>query len=256
MPYGAPATNATVPVAVAAAIEAEVRRLERESGGRDLVRDKNLNGSWRLLYSDGREITSLARGFPGGFELGPTYQPVDVATGRFENQGSVVNRFGLAKLSTTVVGDVVPAARGTLNAVGVRNDDGNRVEVIFRRILFSLDEVGGVGGKSGPGPGSAGAAWPRSALPLRKVLVPDLDPAAAAAPPANDVTFLDASARVVRGGDGALFVFRREESPRPLLSLDERAASYAEAGGVAVTTGTGVPEDSAPPELKRLLQDR
>ena len=35
-----------------------------------------------------------------------------------------------------------------------------------------------------------------------------------------------------------------------------REALYAEAGGVEVTTGTGQPEDSAPPELKRLLQDR
>ena len=32
------------------------------------------------------------------------------------------------------------AAAGSLNAVGVANDAGNRVDVIFQRITFSLDE--------------------------------------------------------------------------------------------------------------------
>ena len=105
-PFGAPATNETLPSAIVSQIEAEVLRLEAGFGGRNAVRDPYLNGSWRLLYSDGREIASLAAGFPGGFQLGPTYQPIDVATGRFENQGSVVNRFGVARLSTCVVGDV------------------------------------------------------------------------------------------------------------------------------------------------------
>ena len=31
--------------------------------------------------------------------------------------------------------------------------------------------------------------------------------------------------RVVRGGDGALFIFRREESPRALMSNAEREVS-------------------------------
>ena len=87
---------------------------------------------------------------------------------------------------------------------------------------------------------------------LRKVLVPNQ--VEGATQPANDVTYLDATTRVTRGGDGALFVFRREESDRPLLSAAERAALYA-GEGVAVTTGTGRAEDSAPAELKRLLRE-
>jgi len=236
MPFGAPATNATLPSAQVADLTQQTLAVERAFDARNVVNDKNLNGSWRLLYSDGREITSLAAGFPGGFELGPTYQPIDLASGRFENQGNVVNRFGLAKLSTCVVGDVSVAPMGGLNAVGSVNERNNRVDVTFRRITFQLDEVAG---------------RPTS---LRKVLVPNI--AKGAAQPANDVTYLDERMRIVRGGDGALFIFAREESPRPLLTTAERSVLYADSSGVDVTTGTGKAEDSAPPELKRLLQDR
>ena len=236
MPFGAPATNATLPKGLVADIDARAASLERSFGGRNVIADQNLNGSWRLLYSDGREITSLAAGFPGGFALGPTYQPIDLATGRFENQGNVLNRYGLARLSTCVVGDVRPAPAGSLNAAGTVNDRGNRVDVIFRRITFSLDEVLG---------------RPAS---VRKILVPNQQ--AGTAQPANDVTYLQADMRITRGGDGALFIFRREESDRPMLTPAEREELYSDAKGVDVQTGTGRAEDSAPPELKRLLQDR
>ncbi|KOO33111.1 pap fibrillin [Chrysochromulina tobinii] len=224
MSKGAPATNATIAPSLAAQIEEATAALEARFGAHDLAVATNLNGSWRLLYSNGREITSLAAGLPGGFALGPTYQPLDSSTGRFENQGSVLGPF--AKLSTTVIGDVRVAPAGSAN---------NRVDVEFRRIVFSLDELFG------------------RPVRLRKVLKTALQPGVE--PPANDQTFLSANVRVVRGGDGALFIFRREESSRPLLSVAEREALYRDGGAVDVTTGTGRPEDSAPPELKFLLRD-
>eukprot|EP00900_Chrysochromulina_parva_P004074 jgi/Chrpa1/13668/Chrysochromulina_OHIO_Genome00015892-RA len=224
MSKGAPATNATIAPSLAAQIEEATAALEARFGAHDLAVATNLNGSWRLLYSNGREITSLAAGLPGGFALGPTYQPLDSSTGRFENQGSVLGPF--AKLSTTVIGDVRVAPAGSAN---------NRVDVEFRRIVFSLDELFG------------------RPVRLRKVLKTALQPGVE--PPANDQTFLSANVRVVRGGDGALFIFRREESSRPLLSVAERDALYRDGGAVDVTTGTGRPEDSAPPELKFLLRD-
>jgi len=110
MSKGAPATNATIAPSLAAQIEEATAALEARFGAHDLAVATNLNGSWRLLYSNGREITSLAAGLPGGFALGPTYQPLDSSTGRFENQGSVLGPF--AKLSTTVVGDVRVAPAG------------------------------------------------------------------------------------------------------------------------------------------------
>ncbi len=232
MPYGAPATNATLPPELVSQIESAAEGLER-LGARDLARAPMLSGSWRLLYSNGREITNLATNLPLGFALGETYQPLDVATGRFENRGTIVQKLGLARASTCVVGDVRLAPAGTLNAAGTLNDRGNRVDVDFRRLVFSLDELAG-----------------RPAA-LRKIIVPRNDPSAAQ--PANDVTYLDGDLRVTRGGDDGLFIFRREESGTPLLTANQREELYAE-GGADVVTGKGVATDGAPPELRRLLQ--
>ena len=128
-----------------------------------------------------------------------------------------------------------PAPAGSLNAVGVVNDRGNRIDVNFKRITFSLDEVLG-----------------RPVTGVRKVLVPK--PKLDVAQPANDVTYLDADMRITRGGDGSLFIFVRGESPRPMLSMAEREALFSEEGGVPVVTGNGEPEADAPAEIKRLLQ--
>ena len=140
MAFGAPATNATLPAGTVAEIEAQAVALER-LGAKDLARDASLDGGWRLLYSNAREITNLAAGLPLGFALGKTYQPIDLATGRFENQGLVEHVLGLARASTCVVGDLRLAPEGTLNAAGTVNDAGNRVDVDFRRITFGLDEL-------------------------------------------------------------------------------------------------------------------
>ena len=237
MPYGAPATNVTLPLEVVQDIETQASALEA-LGARNMARSAKLSGTWRLVYSNGREIANLATGLPLGFVLGPTYQPVDVAGGRFENQGSVVHVLGLARASTTVVGDVRIAEPGTLNAAGTVNARQNRVDVDFRRLVFALDELGGVS---------------TNGLP-RKIIQPRQDPAAAQ--PANDVTYLDDDVRVTRGGDDSLFIFARDDSGggRPLLTRAEREKLYAESPAADVRTGDGVAADSAPPELKRLLR--
>jgi len=202
------------------------------------ARSPALGGSWRLLYSNAREINNLASGLPLGFVLGPTFQPVDLAAGTFENQCAVLHVLGLAKASTTVVGDVRPAAGGTRNAAGTEDLAGNRIDIDFHRLTFSLDELLGV-------------PLPRAGL--QKVIVTKPDPTAPQ--PANDISYLDREARVTRGGDDSLFIFRREAAERPMLTLAEREALYAK-GGSGVTTGRGEAGEGAPPELKRLLKGR
>ena len=90
----------------------------------------------------------------------------------------------------------------------------------------------------------------------RKVLSPTPKPDAAQPP---DITYLDATARVVRGGDGALFVFRRDvdNGARPLLTAARRAELFGDASSIGVTTaGTaGALEADAPAELRRLLRE-
>ena len=179
MPFGAPATNVTASPDVAAGIESMCALLEQRANARNLASEPKLSGGWRLLYSNGQEIVSLARGFPLGFVLGPTYQPLDTSSGFFENQATVFNRYNLGKLSTTVVGDVRLAPPGSLNAVGVVNDRGNRVDVDFQRIVFSLDELFG------------------RPVRLRKILTPNLQDGVAQ--PANDQTYLSDGLRVTCG---------------------------------------------------------
>ena len=57
----------------------------------------------------------------------------------------------------------------------------------------------------------------------------------------------------VASGDDSLFIFAREPSERPMLSLAQRAELYAESGGMDVATGTGDAADDAPSEIKKLL---
>ena len=239
MPFGAPATNVTIDGALVERIEAEAAALEAR-GAKNNAKSADLAGNWLLIYSNGREITNLASGLPLGFALGPTYQPLDPVSGRFENIGNVEHVLGLARASTRVIGDVRVAPIGTTNAAGTVNQDGNRVDVDFRRLTFALDEVLG-----------------RPTRGLRKVIVPKQDPAAAQ--PANDVTYLDDVMRITRGGDDSLFIFLRCDDScreaRPMLTMQEREALYAE-GGEAAVTGNGVAGEGASPELRRLLKER
>ena len=238
MPFGAPATNATLSQDVVRRIEAEAVALEA-LGQTGNAKAASLNGTWRLIYSNAREITNLASGLPLGFALGPTYQPVDRSSGYFENQGNVLHALGIARASTTVIGDVREAQLGTVNAAGSTSSDGNRIDVDFRRITFELNELFG-----------------RKVSGVRKIVVPKQ--AVDAAQPANDVLFLDSMVRVTRGGDDGIFIFRREDGGgRRLLSAQERVALFAE-GGNDVLTGKGVAGDdpNAPPELRKLLKGR
>lgn len=236
MPRDAPATNVTIDPHLARDIEQQAAALEQ--GTQDLATSDQLSGSWRLLYSNGREIRNLAAGFPLGFVLGRVYQPLDTAGGRFENQGEIEHVWGWARASNCVVGDVRVAPPGSVNAAGTVNSRGNRVDVDFRRITFSVDEIAG------------------HPVRFRKVIVTKQDPTAAQ--PANDVTYLDENLRITRGGDDSLFIFRREASPRTMLTADERAALYAEGGNEATLFGNSGLDDApgkrAAPELRKLIQ--
>jgi hypothetical protein len=56
--------------------------------------------------------------------------------------------------------------------------------------------------------------------------------------------------------DDSLFIFRREASPRALLTAAEREALYAEGGNEATLFGSnGVSSDSAAPELRKLIDE-
>jgi len=174
---GAPATNATLPQNVVDRISASADALDAAAGMRNTAANKQLNGSWRLVYSDAPEITNLAR-LPLGFQLGPVRQPFSLTSNTFENQGEILHVTRLIHGATRVVGEFSAADRGTLNAAGVLNERNDRVDVLFRRVVFEID----------------------APLAIKTVVEPKPDPDLA--PPAVDTVYLDDDLRVTRGGDG------------------------------------------------------
>lgn len=238
MPCGAPATNATIDLDISAKIEEAARSLESQSNMQDNAISPQLSGSWRLIYSNAAEISNLAVNLPLGFCLGKTYQPLDTAAGFFENRAPLEHPWHLGKLQVNVVGDVRVAKRGTRNAVDVVNDSNNRVDIDFKAITFELQELLGF------------------QTSIQKSLTPkSIDQSKAQ--PANDVTYLDDYTRIVRGGDGSLFVFRREtSSEKPaMLSRLEREELFGQRGE-DVEVGLGVGGKSQSPELQFLLKDQ
>lgn len=216
--FGAPATNVTLPPDTVHRIAETVRRLEKTSpfAGVNFAESSEaqslLSGDWKLLYSDASEITRLIN-LPLGFKLGTVFQPIDTVSGRFENQARVRHSLWLASGSTRVVARFSLADLGETNRVGVENC-GNRVNVKFERVIFSLRRL--------------------LVLPffdrVKKVAVPNGPSEQAGVVPCIDITFLDSSLRVSRGGDGSLFVLSRPEGEAPLPMLP------ASAGEMAVTT--------------------
>ena len=211
---GAPATNATLPRTVAEKISACADALDAAAAMGDTASNKQLDGSWRLVYSDAPEITNLAK-LPLGFQLGPVRQPFALQSKTFENQGEILHVTRLVHGSTRVVGDFGRAARGTLNAAGVVNDRGDRVDVFFRRVVFEID----------------------APVAIKTVVEPKADPSLAR--PAVDTVYLDDSLRVTRGGDGSLFVLTRDADPVPMLTSAERRELYGEASS-DVVSGAGL----------------
>jgi hypothetical protein len=121
--------------------------------------------------------------------------------------------------------------------VGVINDANNRVGVNFEAIVFELDTVLG-----------------RTLVPpLRKTLVPNAKKDASegtAAPPANDQTYLDETVRIVRGGDGSLFVFSRDDANETMMTETERAELLASRPSSGTPVGEDLEREKAQPKQR------
>ena len=72
---------------------------------------RQLNGSWRLIYSTSSDVAKLGE-LPLGFQLGRVYQPINVETHAFENQLMVDHTLRLAAGSLRVVGELVALPPG------------------------------------------------------------------------------------------------------------------------------------------------
>ena len=220
--FGAPATNLTTDADVVAEIEKTVSVLEYLTPLPHLTESKRavevLNGEWQLVYSDASEITRITK-LPLGFRLGPVFQPINVADGRFENQALIKHRFLIVSGHTRVVAKFELAPLGEVNRAGVKNV-GDRANVKFEKVIFTLRRLLCV-----PTFGK-----------IRKAATPNGPSEQKGVVPCIDVTYLDDTMRVSRGGDGSLFILVRPTSRKPMpmlplqaadkITIDEKSPTY------------------------------
>ncbi|RCJ33555.1 fimbrial protein [Nostoc minutum NIES-26] len=143
-----------------------------------------LDGAWQLQYSTAREIRSLAS-LPLGLKLGKVFQVIDVTNKLFFNLAQVQHSLGLLSGYVKVTASFEPA-KEDLESVA-----NKRLNVYFDKRYLSIEKIIGIH-------------------------TPQLNPfkvSSANNPidriPTLDITYLDETLRIGRGGDGSLFILSR-----------------------------------------------
>ena len=143
-----------------------------------------LDGSWLLQYSTAREIRSLKR-LPLGLQVGGIYQIIDVNGASFENKAWVQHSSGLLSGYVRVTATFEPALQG--------NDQlpSQRINVDFKQRFLGINQI----------------------LGLKTNFLDPVKVVEARNPqgriPSLDVTYIDQTMRIGRGGDGSLFILTK-----------------------------------------------
>lgn len=143
-----------------------------------------LDGSWRLLYSTAREIRALDK-LPLGLKVGQICQNIDLATASFENKAFVKHPLGLLQ------GYVRVTATFEANLDQYNRLPDRRINVNFQERFLAIQRI-------------LGLLTPK--LDPFKV-VPARNPVGRT--PTLDITYLDDSLRIGRGGEGSLFILEK-----------------------------------------------
>ncbi|MEH2197134.1 PAP/fibrillin family protein [Nostoc sp.] len=143
-----------------------------------------LEGAWQLQYSTAREIRSLVS-LPLGLKLGKVYQVIDVANKLFFNLAKVKHPLGLVSGYVKVTASFEPAKED------LEPQPNKRINVYFDKRYLSIEKIVGIN-------------------------TPQLDPfkVISANNPTSrtatlDITYLDETLRIGRGGDGSLFILSK-----------------------------------------------
>ncbi len=147
-----------------------------------------LEGTWQLNYSTAREIRSLDK-LPYGFKVGKVYQVIDVANQSFLNLAFVKHTLKLLS------GYVKVTATFAIAKTDSSPLPDKRINVQFLERIIAIQNIAGFN-------------------------TPQFDPVkvvAARGPvgriPSLDITYIDQTTRVGRGGDGSLFILSKVSSP-------------------------------------------
>ncbi len=143
-----------------------------------------LDGSWLLQYSTAREIRSLKR-LPLGLQVAGIYQIIDVNSGSFENKAWVQHSSGLLSGYVRVTATFEPALQG--------NDQlpSQRINVDFKQRFLGINQILGLKTKFLDPVKVVEARNPQGRIP------------------SLDVTYIDQTMRIGRGGDGSLFILTK-----------------------------------------------
>ncbi|ALF55341.1 fimbrial protein [Nostoc piscinale CENA21] len=185
---GSPITNLQLDKTTAAEIEQLTTELESVNPSpHPLVSAISLlDGTWQLQYSTAREIRSLAS-LPLGLKVGRVYQVIDVANQRFFNLAQVKHSLGLVSGYVRVTANFEPVIE---DSSPVAN---KRINVYFDKRYLSVEKIIGIDTPQ---------------LNPFKV-IPANNPAGRVA--TLDITYLDETLRIGRGGDGSLFILTKSE---------------------------------------------
>lgn len=140
-----------------------------------------LDGVWKLQYSTSREIRALTQ-LKYGLKVGEVYQVIDLETKSFFNQAFVKHRLGL------VSGSVLVTA--TFEAAKENNSPlpDKRLNINFEKRYLAIEKI-------------AGITTPQL-NPFK--IVPARNPKGRV--PIFEITYLDETLRIGRGGDGGLYI--------------------------------------------------
>ncbi|MBN3897954.1 MAG: fimbrial protein [Nostoc sp. NOS(2021)] len=143
-----------------------------------------LEGAWQLQYSTAREIRSLAS-LPLGLKLGKVYQVIDVANKLFFNLAKVKHSLGLVSGYVKVTASFEPAKED------LEPLSNKRLNVYFDKRYLSIEKIVGINTPQ--------------LNPFK--IVPANNPTSRTA--TLDITYLDETLRIGRGGDGSLFILSK-----------------------------------------------
>ncbi|NEP04177.1 MULTISPECIES: PAP/fibrillin family protein [Okeania] len=182
---GSPVTNLKLDKTLVAEIEQLTINLENLNPHPQPLRNATnlLDGTWQLQYSTAREIRSLDS-LPLGLQVGKVYQVIDVTNKVFFNQAEVQHPLKL------ISGNVKVTASFEL-AIDKSGLADKRINVYFDKRYLAIEKIVGIN-------------------------TPKLNPfkvVAANNPQGRvatlDITYLDETLRIGRGGDESLFILNK-----------------------------------------------
>ncbi|MFM7381449.1 MAG: PAP/fibrillin family protein [Microcystaceae cyanobacterium] len=189
---GSPITNLRAKPDTAQAIEKLTEQLEAVNPHLFplLYCPQLLDGIWWLNYSTAREIRSLDK-LPLGFQVGRVYQVIDVASQAFFNQAFVKHPLGLVQgyVQVTATFEIARSPDSPL--------PDKRLNVQFLERSTAISAIAGFKTPSLEPVNTASARGPQGRIPTL------------------DITYLDETLRIGRGGEGSLFILSKVDQIQP-----------------------------------------